>query len=50
MAAGAGGLLCGLTVTTPAAVSVFARSAARRRDARATLTLLLRRRSNPAGS
>jgi hypothetical protein len=45
MAAGAGGLLYGATITTLAAVSVFARSTARRRDARVTLTLLLRSRA-----
>ncbi|WP_433359009.1 hypothetical protein [Streptosporangium sp. CA-115845] len=40
---GAGGLLYGLTITALAAASAFARTPARRRDARATLTLLLRR-------
>ncbi|GII78036.1 hypothetical protein Sru01_30180 [Sphaerisporangium rufum] len=50
-AVGAGGLLYGLTITALAAASVFARTPARRRDARATLTLLLRRSpADPASS
>ncbi|WP_433376340.1 hypothetical protein [Streptosporangium sp. CA-115845] len=40
---GAGGLLYGIVLAVLAAVSVFARTPTRRRDARATLTLLLRR-------
>ncbi|MFD1541891.1 hypothetical protein [Nonomuraea guangzhouensis] len=46
MAAGGGGLLYGMTITTLAAISVFARSATRRRDARTTLALLLRRHAD----
>ena len=40
---GAGGVLYGGTIAVLAAVSVFARTPTRRRDARATLALLLPR-------
>ncbi|MGW6705784.1 hypothetical protein ACWGDE_12965 [Streptomyces sp. NPDC054956] len=43
-ALGAGGILYGTTVGVTAAVAVFARTAPRRRDARAVLVILLRRR------
>ncbi|MBG0818282.1 hypothetical protein [Planomonospora sp. ID82291] len=48
--AGAGGLLYGGTVTWLVLVSVLARSAVRRRDARATLGLLLRQRAAQPGA
>ncbi|WP_405488296.1 hypothetical protein [Streptomyces sp. NBC_00096] len=43
-ALGAGGILYGTTVGVTAAVAVFAPTPARRRDARAVLVILLRRR------
>jgi hypothetical protein len=44
---GAGGLLYSTTVTLTTIVAVFGRTETRRRDARATLGILLRRQSTP---
>lgn len=48
-AAGAGGLLYAVTITVTAATAVFAREPDRRRDALATLAILLRRRGEGFG-